>query len=84
MIKFLSDENIAPSLVKAIRRKGFDVKDIKEEKKSWFCGCVCSSAWDKPGIDKTEKTIRTETIKTKNFKFALPREVDLAILYLFG
>ena len=32
MIKFLSDENIAPSLVKAIRRKGFDVKDIKEEK----------------------------------------------------
>ncbi len=32
MIKFLSDENTAPSLVKSIRRKGFDVKDIKEEK----------------------------------------------------
>ena len=32
MIKFLSDENIAPSLVKAIRKKGFNVKDIKEER----------------------------------------------------
>ena len=32
MIKFLSDENIAPTLVKAIRKKGFDVKDIKEER----------------------------------------------------
>ena len=33
MIRFLSDENISPSLVKAIRKKDFDVKDIKEEKK---------------------------------------------------
>lgn len=32
MIKFLSDENIALKLVKSIRKKGFDVKDIKEEK----------------------------------------------------
>jgi len=32
MIKFISDENIAPTLVKAIRKKGFDIKDIKEEK----------------------------------------------------
>jgi predicted nuclease of predicted toxin-antitoxin system len=32
MIKFLTDENIATSLVKAIRKKGCDVKDIKEEK----------------------------------------------------
>lgn len=32
MLRFLSDENIAPSLVKAIRKKNFDVKDIKEEK----------------------------------------------------
>lgn len=31
MIKFLSDENMAPSLVKAIRKKGFNIKDIKEE-----------------------------------------------------
>src|SRR3989338_5162939 len=31
MIKFLSDENIAPTLIKAIRKKGFNVKDIKEE-----------------------------------------------------
>jgi|SRR3989338_4033349 len=32
MIKFLSDENISPALIKATRKKGFDVKDIKEEK----------------------------------------------------
>ena len=31
MIRFLSDENIAPSLIKAIRKNGFNVKDIKEE-----------------------------------------------------
>lgn len=33
MIKFLTDENISPSLIKAIRRKGYDVKDIKELKR---------------------------------------------------
>ena len=32
MIKFLTDENIAVSLVKAIRKKGYDVKDVKEER----------------------------------------------------
>ena len=32
MTKFLTDENIASSLIKEIRRKGYDVKDIKEEK----------------------------------------------------
>ena len=32
MIKFLTDENISASLVKAIRKNGYDVKDIKEEK----------------------------------------------------
>ena len=30
-LKFLTDENISPSLVKALRSKKFDVKDIKEE-----------------------------------------------------
>lgn len=30
-LKFLTDENIAKSLVKALREKGYDVKDIKEE-----------------------------------------------------
>lgn len=30
-IKFLADENIAESLVGALRKKGYDVKDIKEE-----------------------------------------------------
>jgi len=32
MIKFLTDENIAASLIKAIRKRGYDVKDIKEER----------------------------------------------------
>ncbi len=31
-LKFLADENIAISLVKALRKVGYDVKDIKEEK----------------------------------------------------
>ncbi len=30
--RFLTDENIAKSLVRALREKGHDVKDIKEEK----------------------------------------------------
>lgn len=30
-LKLLTDENIAKSLVKALREKGYDVKDIKEE-----------------------------------------------------
>lgn len=30
-MKFLTDENIAISVVKFLRNKGFDVKDIKEE-----------------------------------------------------
>ena len=31
-LKFLSDKNIPSSLVKALRNKGHNVKDIKEEK----------------------------------------------------
>ncbi len=31
-MKFLTDENIARSLVKNLRKEGHDVKDIKEEK----------------------------------------------------
>jgi predicted nuclease of predicted toxin-antitoxin system len=31
MIKFISDENISPALIKAIRKRGFNVKDIKED-----------------------------------------------------
>ena len=31
-LKFLTDENISPSLVKTLRNKKYDVKDIKEEK----------------------------------------------------
>ncbi|MEK6920792.1 MAG: DUF5615 family PIN-like protein [Nanoarchaeota archaeon] len=31
-MKFLTDENVAISVVKAIRTAGFDVKDVKEEK----------------------------------------------------
>ena len=31
VIKFLADENISSSLVKDIRKKNFDIKDIKEE-----------------------------------------------------
>ena len=34
-MKFLTDENVASSVVKDLRKKGFDVKDIKEEK---LCG----------------------------------------------
>jgi predicted nuclease of predicted toxin-antitoxin system len=30
-LKFLTDENIAKSLIKALRENGYDVKDIKEE-----------------------------------------------------
>ncbi len=30
-LKLLTDENIAKSLVKVLREKGYDVKDIKEE-----------------------------------------------------
>jgi len=30
-MKFLTDENIAISVIKFLRQKGFDVKDIKEE-----------------------------------------------------
>lgn len=32
VIRFLTDENISSSLVKSLRKNGFDVKDIKEEK----------------------------------------------------
>lgn len=32
VMKFLADENIASSLVKEIRKKNFNIKDIKEEK----------------------------------------------------
>ncbi len=31
-LKFLTDENIFPSLVNALRSKSYNVKDIKEEK----------------------------------------------------
>ena len=31
-VKFLCDENISSSLAKSLRKKGYDVKDIKEEK----------------------------------------------------
>lgn len=31
-LKFLTDENISPSLVHALRSEGYSVKDIKEEK----------------------------------------------------
>ncbi len=31
-IKFLTDENISKSLVRALRKSGYDIKDIKEEK----------------------------------------------------
>ena len=31
-LKFLTDENISPSLVNALRSRGYDVKDIKEKK----------------------------------------------------
>ncbi len=30
-MRFIADENISSSMVKAIRRKGYSVKDIKEE-----------------------------------------------------
>src|SRR3989344_6025540 len=30
-MKFLTDENVAISVVKFLRNKGFDVKDVKEE-----------------------------------------------------
>ncbi len=33
MKKFLTDENISPRVVDALRADGYDVKDIKEEKK---------------------------------------------------
>ncbi len=31
-MKFLTDENIATSVVRGLRKKGFDIKDVKEEK----------------------------------------------------
>ena len=31
-LKFLTDENISPSLIKTLRNKKYDVKDIKEER----------------------------------------------------
>jgi len=30
-VRFLTDENVSPRLVQAIRNKGFDVEDIKEK-----------------------------------------------------
>ena len=32
VLRFLTDENISKSLVDALRQKGYDAKDIKEEK----------------------------------------------------
>ena len=32
MVEFITDENIAKSVVKGLRKEGFNVKDIKEEK----------------------------------------------------
>ncbi len=32
MIKFLTDENIAYAVISALRDKGYDIKDIKEER----------------------------------------------------
>ena len=31
-MKFLTDENIASSVLKSLRNENFDVKDIKEER----------------------------------------------------
>ena len=31
-LKFLTDENISTSLVKVLRKNGYDTKDIKEQK----------------------------------------------------
>ena len=31
-MKFLADENIPASLIKAVRRKGYSIKDVKEER----------------------------------------------------
>lgn len=33
-LKFLTDENIAPTIVNTLRKEGFDVIDVKEQK--WF------------------------------------------------
>ena len=31
-VKFLTDENVSPKIIKVMRTKGYDVRDIKEEK----------------------------------------------------
>lgn len=58
-IKFLADENIAKSLVKALRKKGHDVKDIKEENLFGIS--------DKEVIDKAKEDDRVILTHDKDF-----------------
>jgi len=58
-LKFLTDENIAKSLVRALREKGHDVKDIKEE------GLVGIS--DREVINKAKEDDRVILTHDKHF-----------------
>ena len=58
-IRFLADENIATSLVKSLRKNGFDVKDIKEEK---LYGIA-----DKEALEIAKKEDRMVITRDKDF-----------------
>ena len=58
-IRFLADENIATSLVKSLRKNGFDVKDIKEEK---LYGIA-----DKEALEIAKKEDRIVITRDKDF-----------------
>ncbi|MBI2452495.1 DUF5615 family PIN-like protein [Candidatus Pacearchaeota archaeon] len=58
-MKFITDENIAASVAHKIRKQGFDVKDIKEEKLYGIS--------DKKIIDVAVKENRIIITRDKNF-----------------
>jgi predicted nuclease of predicted toxin-antitoxin system len=60
-MKFLTDENIAGSVVRFLRKEGFDVKDIKEEK--------LHGSSDKKLIDIAHAEERIIITRDKDFAF---------------
>lgn len=74
-LKFLADENIAKSLVKALMKKGYDVEDIKEENLFGIS--------DKEVIDKAKEDERVVLTHDKDFGNLLnfPLQSHLLIRY---
>ncbi|MFH1649090.1 MAG: DUF5615 family PIN-like protein [Candidatus Woesearchaeota archaeon] len=66
-MRFLADENIAVSVVKALRHKGYDVLDLKEEKKHGITDTeVLELAKEQKRVILTHDKDFVELLKQKN------------------